>query len=248
MADNLEQHGIKLAFGQTVKEIKGTTKVESIVTDKEEIKADMVILGIGFRPNNALGKDNLELFRNGAYLVNEKQETSIKDVYAIGDCATVYDNSIQDLNYIALASNAVRSGIIAGNNACGTELSTEGVQGSNGISIYGLNMLSTGITLAKAEKLGIPAEVTDFEDWQKPAFIENGNYKVSLRIVYHKETRVILGAQMSSDHDVSLLINFFSLAIQQQVTIDQLKLFDVFFLPHFNQPYNYITMAALNAK
>lgn len=248
MADNLEQHGIKLAFGQTVKEIKGTTKVESIVTDKEEIKADMVILGIGFRPNNALGKDNLELFRNGAYLVNEKQETSIKDVYAIGDCATVYDNSIQDLNYIALASNAVRSGIIAGNNTCGTELSTEGVQGSNGISIYGLNMLSTGITLAKAEKLGIPAEVTDFEDWQKPAFIENGNYKVSLRIVYHKETRVILGAQMSSDHDVSLLINFFSLAIQQQVTIDQLKLFDVFFLPHFNQPYNYITMAALNSK
>lgn len=248
MMDNLEQHGIKLAFGQTVKEIKGTTKVESIVTDKEEIKADMVILGIGFRPNNALGKEELKLFRNGAYLVNEKQETSIKDVYAIGDCATVYDNSIQDLNYIALASNAVRSGIIAGNNACGTELSTEGVQGSNGISIFGLNMLSTGITLAKAEKLGIPAAATDFEDWQKPLFIEKGNYKVSLRIIYNKETRVILGAQMSSDHDVSLLINFFSLAIQQQVTIDQLKLFDVFFLPHFNQPYNYITMAALNAK
>lgn len=248
MARNLSEHGIHLAFGQSVKEIRGTNKVESIVTDKEEIKADMVILGIGFRPNNALGKDKLELFRNGAYLVNEKQETSIKDVYAIGDCATVYDNAIQDVNYIALASNAVRSGIIAANNACGTALNTEGVQGSNGISIYGFNMLSTGITMAKAEKLGIPAEATDFEDWQKPLFIESGNYKVKLRIVYNKETRVILGAQLSSDHDVSLLINFFSLAVQQHVTIDQLKLFDVFFLPHFNQPYNYITMAALNAK
>lgn len=248
MARNLSEHGIHLAFGQSVKEIRGTNKVESIVTDKEEIKADMVVLGIGFRPNNALGKDKLELFRNGAYLVNEKQETSIKDVYAIGDCATVYDNAIQDVNYIALASNAVRSGIIAANNACGTALNTEGVQGSNGISIYGFNMLSTGITMAKAEKLGIPAEATDFEDWQKPLFIESGNYKVKLRIVYNKETRVILGAQLSSDHDVSLLINFFSLAVQQHVTIDQLKLFDVFFLPHFNQPYNYITMAALNAK
>ena len=248
MAKNLSDHGIQLAFGQSVKEIKGTDKVEAIVTDKEEIKADMVVLGIGFRPNNALGKDKLELFRNGAYLVNEKQETSIKDVYAIGDCATVYDNAIQDVNYIALASNAVRSGIIAANNACGTALNTEGVQGSNGISIYGFNMLSTGITMAKAEKLGIPAEATDFEDWQKPLFIESGNYKVKLRIVYNKETRVILGAQLSSDHDVSLLINFFSLAVQQHVTIDQLKLFDVFFLPHFNQPYNYITMAALNAK
>lgn len=248
MNKNLEENGIHLAFGQSVKEIRGNGKVESLVTDKGEIKADMVVLGIGFRPNNALGKDSLELFRNGAYLVNGKQETSIKDVYAIGDCATVFDNAIQDLNYIALASNAVRSGIIAANNACGTELNTEGVQGSNGISIFGFNMLSTGITLAKAEKLGIPAKATDFEDWQKPLFIEKDNYKVSLRIIYNKETRIILGAQMCSDHDVSLLINFFSLAIQQQVTIDQLKLFDVFFLPHFNQPYNYITMAALNAK
>lgn len=248
MEENLRKHDINLAFGQSVKEIKGSDKVESIVTDKEEIKADMVVLGIGFRPNNTLGKDNLALFRNGAYLVNSKQETSIKDVYAIGDCATVYDNAINDTNYIALASNAVRSGIIAAYNACGEELDTIGVQGSNGISIFGFNMLSTGITLAKAEKLGIPAQATDIEDWQKPLFIESGNYKVKLRIVYQKETKVVLGAQLSSDHDVSLLINFFSLAVQQHVTIDQLKLFDVFFLPHFNQPYNYITMAALNAK
>jgi len=248
MEKNLSDHGIKLAFGQSVKEIKGSSKVEAIITDKEEIKADMVVLGIGFRPNNALGKDKLDLFKNGAYVVNKKQETSVKDVYAIGDCATVFDNAINDINYIALASNAVRSGIIAGNNACGTELNTEGVQGSNGISIYGFNMLSTGITMSKAEKLGIPADYTDFEDWQKPLFIESGNYKVKLRIVYHKESRVIIGAQISSEQDVSLLINFFSLAVQQKVTIDQLKLFDVFFLPHFNQPYNYITMAALNAK
>ena len=53
---------------------------------------------------------------------------------------------------------------------------------------------------------------------------------------------------MASDYDISMGIHLFSLAIQEQVTIDKLKLFDVFFLPHFNQPYNYITMAALNAK
>lgn len=247
MEENLKSHGIELAFGQSVKELRGNGKVESVVTDKGEYKADMVILGIGFRPNNALGKDNLELFRNGAFLVNDKQETSIKDVYAIGDCATVYDNAINDTNYIALASNAVRSGIIAAHNACGTPMSTEGVQGSNGISIFGLNMLSTGITLKRAQKLGIPAKSTDIEDWQKPLFIENGNFKVKLRIVYNSETRVVLGAQMSAEHDISLLVNFFSLAVQQHVTIDQLKLFDVFFLPHFNQPYNYITMAALKA-
>ncbi|MBS5931556.1 MAG: FAD-dependent oxidoreductase [Clostridiales bacterium] len=248
MTNHLEENGIRLAFGQSVKEIKGTTKVESVVTDKEEFKADMVVLCIGFKPNTTLGDGKLETFKNGAFLVNEKQETSIKDVYAIGDCATVFDNATSDTDYIALASNAVRSGIIAAHNACGTEIATEGVQGTNGISIFGFNMLSTGLTLTKAKNMGINAEATDFEDWQKPLFIEHDNFKVKLRIVYDKETRVILGAQMCSDHDISLAIHFFSLAVQEKLTIDKMKLFDAFFLPHFNQPYNYITMAALQAK
>lgn len=248
MVSRLKDNGIRLAFGQSVKEIKGTTKVESVVTDKEEIKTDMVVLCIGFKPNTTLGNGKLETFKNGAFLVNEKQETSMKDVYAIGDCATVIDNATKDTNYIALASNAVRSGIIAAHNACGTTIKTEGVQGTNGISIFGFNMLSTGMTLTKAEELGIHAEATDFEDWQKPLFIEHNNFKVKLRIVYDKETRVILGAQMCSDHDISLAIHFFSLAVQEKVTIDKMKVFDAFFLPHFNQPYNYITMAALQAK
>ncbi|SHM98508.1 NADPH-dependent 2,4-dienoyl-CoA reductase, sulfur reductase [Anaerosporobacter mobilis DSM 15930] len=248
MTNHLEENGIRLAFGQSVKEIKGTTKVESVVTDKEEFKADMVVLCIGFKPNTTIGDGKLETFKNGAFLVNEKQETSIKDVYAIGDCATVYDNATSDTDYIALASNAVRSGIIAAHNACGTEIATEGVQGTNGISIFGFNMLSTGLTLTKAKNMGINAEATDFEDWQKPLFIEHDNFKVKLRIVYDKDTRVILGAQMCSDHDISLAIHFFSLAVQEKLTIDKMKLFDAFFLPHFNQPYNYITMAALQAK
>lgn len=248
MTNHLEENGVRLAFGQSVKEIKGTTKVESVVTDKEEFKADMVVLCIGFKPNTTLGDGKLETFKNGAFLVNEKQETSIKDVYAIGDCATVYDNATSDTDYIALASNAVRSGIIAAHNACGTEIATEGVQGTNGISIFGFNMLSTGLTLTKAKNMGINAEATDFEDWQKPLFIEHDNFKVKLRIVYDKDTRVILGAQMCSDHDISLAIHFFSLAVQEKLTIDKMKLFDAFFLPHFNQPYNYITMAALQAK
>ncbi len=208
----------------------------------------MVIMAIGFQPNNKLGKDRLDLFENGAYLVNRQQETSEKDVYAVGDCATVFDNAVQKTDYIALATNAVRSGIIAAHNACGTKLESVGVQGSNGISIFGFNMLSTGITLQKAKKLGYDAEATDYEDLQKAAFIESGNHMVKIRIVYDKNTRIILGAQMCSDYDISMGIHMFSLAIEEQVTIDKLKLFDVFFLPHFNQPYNYITMAALNAK
>jgi len=248
MAKNLEDNGIKLAFGEIVKEVAGDGKVEKIITDKNEYDVDMVILAVGFRPNTAFAGEGIERFRNGAFLVNKRQETSIPGVYAIGDCATIYDNATGDTSYIALASNAVRTGIVAAHNICGTDLEGIGVQGSNGISIYGLNLVSTGLTLEKATRLGFNAAVTEVTDNQKPEFIEHGNFPVTLKIVYDKDSRRVLGAQMAAREDISLGIHLFSLAIQEGVTIEKLALTDLFFLPHFNKPYNYITVAALGAE
>ena len=248
MSQNLADHGITLAYGQTVQAVEGEGKVERIVTDKETFDVDMVIMAVGFRPNTALGAGKIELFRNGAFLVDKKQETSIPGVYAVGDCATIYDNSLGKMSYIALASNAVRSGIVGAYNATGHELEGIGVQGSNGINIYDLKMVSTGLTLEKAKAAGYDAVETGFNDLQKPEFIKHDNHEVAIRIVFDKDTRVILGAQMASHEDISMGIHLFSLAIQEKVTIDKLALTDIFFLPHFNKPYNYITMAALTAE
>lgn len=248
MSKNLADHGITLAYGQTVQAVEGEGKVERIVTDKETFDVDMVIMAVGFRPNTALGAGKIELFRNGAFLVDKKQETSIPGVYAVGDCATIYDNSLGKMSYIALASNAVRSGIVGAYNATGHELEGIGVQGSNGINIYDLKMVSTGLTLEKAKAAGYNAVETGFNDLQKPEFIKHDNHEVAIRIVFDKDTRVILGAQLASHEDISMGIHLFSLAIQEKVTIDKLALTDIFFLPHFNKPYNYITMAALTAE
>jgi NADPH-dependent 2,4-dienoyl-CoA reductase/sulfur reductase-like enzyme len=248
MEENLREHGVELAFNQAVTHIAGSNgQVKGIATTKGTFPCDMVILAMGFRPNAVLGANELALFPNGAYRVDKTQRTSRENVYAIGDCATVFDNAIGDVNYIALATNAVRSGIVAAHNACGTHLESEGVQGSNGISIWGFNMVSTGLTLEKALKHGFDAVATDYEDFQRPRFMEK-NAMVHIRIIYDRQSRVILGAQMASDYDISMGIHMFSLAIQEKVTIDRLKLLDLFFLPHFNQPYNYITMAALHAE
>lgn len=248
MEKTLKENGISLAFGQAVTKLEGGNKVERVITDKGSYDCDMAVLALGFAPNSALGKDKIKTYpKVGAYLVDKNQMTNIPDVYAIGDCAVVYDNSTQDQNYIALATNAVRSGIIAAHNACGVNLETNGVQGSNGIRVFGMNMVSTGLTLEKAQNHGIDALCTDYEDYQRPRFMSN-NEKVKLRIVYEKGSRRIIGAQMASKYDMSMGIHMFSLAIEERVTIDKLKLLDIFFLPHFNQPYNYITMAALGAK
>ena len=247
MDRNLADHGVRLHFGELVQEIEGGSKVTGIVTDKGRHSVDMVIMAIGFRPNAALGGDRLEKFANGAYKVNLRQETSVKNVYAIGDCATVFNNATENSAYIALATNAVRSGVVAGHNACGTPLESAGVQGSNGICIWDYKMVSTGLNMRAAEKAGFSPLYTQFEDFQKPAFIKENNHKVKIRIVYDKNSRRVLGTQMASYQDISMGIHLFSLAIEEKVTIDKLKLLDIFFLPHFNQPYNYITMAALTA-
>lgn len=248
MEENLRRHGIQLVFGETVKELRGNGCVSQVITDQNSYETDMAVFCTGFHPNTKLGSGLIKQFTNGAYLVNCRQETTIEDVYAAGDCASIYNNASRKTDYIALATNAVRSGIIAAHNACGTVLESPGVQGSNAIRIWNLNMVSTGLSLRKAKKLGFHAAAADYEDYQKAAFIEKDNYKVVIRIVYDRKTRVILGAQLCSEYDISMGIHLFSLAIQEQVTIDKLKLFDLFFLPHFNQPYNYITMAALRAE
>jgi len=248
MQKHMEANGVAIHLEEKIEEITGDGNVSGIVTTKGTYDVDMVIVCVGFTANTQLGDGVLETTPSGAYKVNLNQETSHPDVYAVGDCAVVYSNALQDTAYIALATNAVRSGIVAAHNACGTPLESAGVQGSNGISIYGYNMVSTGLTFAGATAAGFDAAHTDFEDLQKPGFIAEDNYSVKIRIVYDKTTRRVLGAQLASFVDISMGIHMFSLAVAKQVTIDELKLLDIFFLPHFNQPYNYITMAALSAE
>ena len=247
----LIKNGVDLHTSEAVVEFKGNQNklVKQIVTDKGTYDVDLVINAIGFRPNNDLGKDKLELFVNGAYKVDKNQRTSLKDVYAVGDCATVYSNALLNTTYIALATNAVRTGIVAANNILGNDLSGNGVQGSNAISIFGFNMMSTGLSVASAKKFGLEDTCyVEHEDLQKPAFIKHNNHSVKIRIVYERVSKRIIGAQIASYEDVSSVIHMFSLAIQEKVTIDKLALTDIFFLPHFNQPYNYITVCALKAK
>jgi len=249
MDENLANHGIELHFNELVQEFQGNNeRVSQLVTNKGSYQVDMVINAIGFTALSDLGAHHLETLPNGAYLVDNHQQTSDEDVYAVGDCASVYSNALNDTSYIALASNAVRTGIVAGHNIAGNTLEGIGVQGSNGIAIWEQNLTSTGLSVKAAEKAGMEVAYSDYTGQQKSWFIKD-NDQVKIRVVYEKSSRRIVGAQMSSTSEIIAgNINMFSLAIQEQVTIDKLALLDLFFLPHFNAPYNYMTMAALKAQ
>lgn len=249
MDDRLAEGGVECHFGEAVDAYEGDEAghVRGVTTRRGTYPADMVVNAIGFVPNTRLGAMHLALGAKGAYQVDRHQQTSDPDVFAIGDCATIYSNALRDDTYIALASNAVRTGIVAGHNAAGTPVEEPGVQGSNAISVFGLNLVSTGLSVAAAKRVGLAVACSDFEDLQRPPFMRE-NARVKIRIVYAEGDRRIVGAQLASTADVSMLIHLFSLAIQEGVTVDKLALTDLFFLPHFNQPYNYVTMCALGAK
>ena len=245
--ESFREKGIVLATGEKVVKIEGTNgKVSKIITDKNEYETDMIIMCIGFVPNTALFKGQLEMLPNGAIKVDEYMRTSDKDVMAAGDCCSVFYNPLNMERYIPLATNAVRMGTLAGLNLVENKAKSLGTQGTSGIKIYENNMAATGITEALARSLDLEIETVIVTDNYRPEFMPTYE-KVTLKVVFDKYTRIVLGAQLNSKVDLTQSINTLSVCIQNHMTIDDLAFVDFFFHPHYNKPWNFINLAGLAA-
>lgn len=241
------EKGVKFALGESVKGFKGRDgKVSAIVTDKGEYEADMVILCIGFRPNTDLFKGKLDMTPNGAIKVDEYMHTSHPDVFAAGDSATVWSNVKRDYDYIPLATNAVRMGLLVARNLLRDTTKYLGTQATSGIKIYDLCIGSTGLSEESAKKAGFDAASVTYSDNYRPEFMPTYE-NVKLKLVFERGSRRILGAQIMSKVDLTPAINTVSVCIQNGMTVDDLALVDFFFQPHFNKPWNFLNSAALLA-
>lgn len=247
--ERLQKNGVKLHLGEEVISYQGNSegRVENIVTTLGTHKADLVILTMGFLPNTSLGRFHLDLYTNGAYIVDKYQRTTDPNVYAVGDCSTSYSNVLNELVVNFSVADAIRGAYIAAQDIIGNEIVSTGMQVSNAVSVYGLNLFSTGITADGAERYGIEYKYVDYEDWLRPTFMEK-NAKIKIRIVYDAKTRRIIGSQICSETDQSGVLYTLSLAIQKEVTIDELKVSGFFFYPCFNRPNNFLSDAARKAK
>lgn len=198
------------------------------------------ICAIGVTPNTTLGKDHLKLGPKGAYLVNQHCQTSQKDVYAIGDCASVYSNALEQDIYSPRASHASHSGIVAANHINGISVPLPGTQGSIGSCLLGMNLFATGANTMTALKAGLEIEIIQHKGLVNHPFIDKDSYYKAV-LVYEKSTRRLVGAQLSSLNDISMLNHMFSLAIAKQCTIDELFHLDMFYHPQFNKLNNNFT-------
>lgn len=242
------ERNIHLALQQTVTKFAGDErgKVTKVYTTKGEYETDLVILCVGFRPNTNLLKGKVDLLPNGAIKINEYMQSSNPDIYAAGDSCAVNYNPTGEKMYIPLATNAVRMGTLVGYNIAGRPLKYMGTQGTSGLHIFGLNMASTGLTEVTAKLNNIPYEVTEVIDNDRPEFMPSF-HEIRLKVLFHQETREILGAQLISKADVTQMMNTLSVCIQTKMTIDELGFIDFFFQPHFNKPWNTLNQAGLAA-
>ncbi|WP_067842262.1 FAD-dependent oxidoreductase [Amphibacillus sediminis] len=238
--------GVNLLLNQTVSGFEGNGKVEKVLTNEGEVKADLVVMCIGFRPNTELIKGQVDMLPNGAIIVDEYMRTSAKDVYAAGDCCAVPYNPTKQSAYIPLATNAVRMGTLVAQNLVEAKLPHPGTQGTSGLKIYNHYIGSTGLTETAAEINGIEVRSAYLEETYRPDFMPENNV-IKLKLVYEVSSHRVVGAQVISDTDLTQVVNTVSVAIANDMTIEQLALTDFFFQPHFNKPVNYLNEVALQA-
>lgn len=250
----IRSEGIKTRFGEMVTcfESEDGESVSAVVTDKGTYKADIVILSIGFIPQTKLLSD-VERLQNGAIKVDQFQRSiSDSSIYAIGDCASMKHTATGEYVNIALATNALKTGIVAAKHISGDPIPFPGVTGTNAISVFNHHLSSTGFTKTSAQRTSLKDNVDEvlIEDWDRPEFMRK-KHKVMLKLTFTKDTRRIVGAQIGSFGEPAAshteAIFALSLAIQNQLTLEDLSLMDVYFLPHFNKPFNFMLSASLKA-
>lgn len=244
---SLEAHGVKMALGQTVQKFEGENgKVKRVITDKGSYDADLVILCIGFRPSTELFKGKLDMTAGGGIIVDEYMQTSVKDVFAAGDCCSVKYNPTGEQVYIPLATNAIRMGLLVAKNLKAPTMKHMGTQATSAIKIYDNHIAATGMTEEAVKCAGIEYNTVLVKDAYRPEFMPTAEQAL-LKVVYRKSDRVILGAQIHSTVNLAQMMNTMSVVIQNKMTIDELALVDFFFLPHYDKPWSLLNIAGLQA-
>ncbi|USS84989.1 FAD-dependent oxidoreductase [Fructilactobacillus myrtifloralis] len=248
LAADYEKHGVNLVLGSKVTSFVEEQDGITVTTAKgERVHSDIAILCIGFRPNTGLLKGKVEMMDNGAIITDEYMHASNRDIFAAGDSAAVHYNPTGQNAYIPLATNAVRQGLLVGENLTEDKVKYMGTQSSSGLKLYDRTYVSTGLTMAAAKAQGIKARQVLVEDNYRPEFMLTTE-SVLMSLVYDPDSRRILGGSLTSMYDVSQSANVLSVAIQNRNTIDDLAMVDMLFQPQFDRPFNYLNILGQAAQ
>ncbi len=238
------RHGVKLALGRAVagfEEREGGVKV--LLKDAPSLHADLVALAIGVTPDTALAKEaGLELGLRGSIVVNDRMETSLPDIYAVGDAVQVKHGVTGQDTLIALAGPANKQGRIAADNICGGDSRYSGSQGSSVIKVFDMTGAATGLNETAAKRAGLDVDTVLLSPMSHAGYYPGGKV-MTMKVVFEKGTYRLLGAQIVGYEGVDKRIDVLATALRAGLTAIQLKDLDLAYAPPYSSAKDPVNMA-----
>jgi len=224
------------------KDAKGN--VNAVVTDKQTINADIIILGVGVKPNAELAaKAGIRTGANGAIHINKRCETSVPNIWAAGDCAESFHLLSQKQVHIALGTVASKHGLVAGINISGGSIEFHGVLGTAITKFKEMEISRTGLSEKEAKSLGIDYR-TETITSLSPAGYYPGAEKINVKLVVNKQTKQIIGGQIVGFKGAAKRIDTLVTAIAAGFTAQQLMDLDLSYAPPFSNVWDPVQIAA----
>ena len=244
----LTENGVKLILNDGVKSFKSIDKKVNVTLNSSlSVLSDLVILAIGVAPEtNFLKSSGIELGPRGHIVVNDKMETSIKDIYAVGDAIEVTDFVNKNKTAIPLAGPANKQGRIAADNIAGIESSYKGTQGTAIIKIFGLTAGSCGNNERTLKRLNIPYKVITIHPVSHASYYP-GALPLTLKLIFNVEGS-ILGAQAIGYDGVDKRIDVISTVMRLNGNINDLTELELSYAPPFSSAKDPVNMAGFVAQ
>ena len=242
--NEVRKHGVNLALGHSVEGFEELNDgIRVLMKDNVFIDTDMVVLAIGVSPETALAKEaGLDLGVKDSILVNERMETSMPDIYAVGDAVQVKHFVTGENTLIALAGPANKQGRIAADNICEGDSKYSGSQGSSVIKIFDMTAATTGINETNARKLGLDVDTVILSPMSHAGYYPGGKV-MTMKVVFEKETYRLLGAQIVGYEGVDKRIDVLATAIFAKLKATQLKDLDLAYAPPYSSAKDPVNMA-----
>ena len=240
----MRRHGVRLALGHTVEGfVEKDGGVDVLLREEAPLHADMVVLAIGVTPDTHLASEaGLALGARGSILVNDRMETSVPDIYAVGDAVQVKHYVTGEDTLIALAGPANRQGRIAADNICGGDSRYPGSQGSSVIKVFNMTAAVTGINEITARKAGIDADKVVLSPMSHAGYYPGGKV-MTIKVIFERNTYRLLGAQIVGYEGVDKRIDVLATAIHAGLDAIQLKELDLAYAPPYSSAKDPVNMA-----
>jgi NADPH-dependent 2,4-dienoyl-CoA reductase/sulfur reductase-like enzyme/rhodanese-related sulfurtransferase len=244
----LDLNGVKVLTSTKVTSFEGDDVVTGIMTTQGRLPADLVVLGIGVRPNVDLARTaGLQIGLTGGIKVDAGMRTSDPDIYAAGDCAESTDLVTGKPCYVPMGSTANKQGRVAAINICGGQDEFPGVLGSTVCRVFDFCVARTGLTEVAARQHGYEVTTVLVPESDRPHYMPTAKALI-IKLVVDTRTRKLLGAQAVGPGAGDKRMDVAAMAITAGMTVDQLSKVDLCYAPPYSPALDNIITAANVAR